>query len=291
MESLWFFTVIVMFLSLGSAKNEPEQCSDWKVGPCSVTCGGGVQTLTKTCTISVECNTQNCPAKPPKCEKKPPPCVGGLDIAIVLDKSNSIYGPDLQKVLTFFKMLFESFHPGPEGDHFGIIEFGREARVVFNFDDSKDFTKKELMKRIDAQVNSQVSGLRTNTDKALKLANEELLTTAGGDRPEKPNVMIVFTDGKPTNETAFNTVADALSDDFESKKVHTVVIGVSRRLGSLHRVLRRIAQLTYTTSTSDVDDQIFEVDNFGDLKGKIQKIKNSVCTESGGQKRSGARRG
>ena len=35
----------------------------------------------------------------------------------------------------------------------------------------------------------------TFTDKALKLADSELFTAAGGDRADKPNVLLVFTDG------------------------------------------------------------------------------------------------
>ena len=38
--------------------------------------------------------------------------------------------------------------------------------------------------------------LKTRTDLALKMADDELFIKAGGDRPDKPNVMIVLTDGK-----------------------------------------------------------------------------------------------
>ena len=37
----------------------------------------------------------------------------------------------------------------------------------------------------------------TRTDKALILANISLFTATGGDRPDKRNLLFVFTDGKP----------------------------------------------------------------------------------------------
>ena len=38
-----------------------EHCTPWKpTSACSVSCGGGTQTLTSTCTKIVECNTQPC---------------------------------------------------------------------------------------------------------------------------------------------------------------------------------------------------------------------------------------
>ena len=47
--------------------------------------------------------------------------------------------------------------------------------------------------------------LQTRTDLALKLAKDKLFTKAGGDRPDKPNVMIVLTDGRPTHpDKSFN---------------------------------------------------------------------------------------
>ena len=39
-------------------------------------------------------------------------------------------------------------------------------------------------------------GSPTRTDKAVEAANEQLFTMNGGDRPDFPNVMVLFTDGK-----------------------------------------------------------------------------------------------
>ena len=61
--------------------------------------------------------------------------------------------------------------------------------------------------------------LKTRTDLALKMADDELFTKAGGDRPDKPNVMIVLTDGKPTHPKKgfdFKASAKEISKDFNA---------------------------------------------------------------------------
>lgn len=40
----------------------------------------------------------------------------------------------------------------------------------------------------------------TRIDKAEKIARDELFTPGGGDRPNVPNLLIIFTDGRSTGE-------------------------------------------------------------------------------------------
>ena len=132
-----------------------------------------------------------------------PPCTAGLDIGIVIDKSKSIKIPNLEKVITFLGDLVKKFNPAPKADHFGLITFNEQAELAFSFADSKYHNKKDLLRRI---ANEPLKlNLQTRTDLALKLAKDKLFTKAGGDRPDKPNVMIVLTDGRPTHpDKSFN---------------------------------------------------------------------------------------
>ena len=137
-------------------------------------------------------------------------------MAIVLDKSKSVKIPNLRKVITFLGELVEKFHPAPDADHFGFITFHSKANLVFNFADSRYHNKNELLKKIASEPIKLE--LQTRTDLALKMADDELFTKAGGDRPDKPNVMIVLTDGKPTHPDKkfdFKTFADEISKDFK----------------------------------------------------------------------------
>ena len=57
--------------------------------------------------------------------------------------------------------------------------------------------------------------LGTRIDMAKKIARDQLFTPGGGDRPDAPNIMIIFMDGKPTRErrpdfTPFNELTEGL---------------------------------------------------------------------------------
>ena len=89
---------------------------------------------------------------------------------------------------------------------------------MFNFSNSDYHDNKTLL----AKIASEPIKLEyeTRTDLALLMARDELFTQAGGDRPDKPNVMIVLTDGKPTkpkgqNNFDFKTFAEGISKDFK----------------------------------------------------------------------------
>ena len=99
--------------------------------------------------------------------------------------------------MKFLGHLIEKFNPGPNTDHFGFITFNKVAKLVFSFSDSQFHDKDKLL---DKMASEPIKLERqTRTDLALTMAVEKLFTDAGGDRPEKPSVMLVLTDGKPTN--------------------------------------------------------------------------------------------
>ena len=111
--------------------------------------------------------------------------------------------------------LIGKFHPAPKADHFGLITFHNKATLAFNFANTKYHDKKALLNRI---LNEPIKLERqTRTDLALKMARDELFTVAGGDRPDKPNVMIVLTDGRPTRmkPDAFKKFAEDISKEFK----------------------------------------------------------------------------
>ncbi|CAH3133313.1 unnamed protein product, partial [Pocillopora meandrina] len=182
--------------------------TEFSESECSVTCGGGTKNLTRTCTNpppsngGKDCSELGPAEKTVRCNEAicreyinhRKTCRStGLDIGIVLDKSESVRKANLRKVITFLCELVKKFHPSPEEDHFGLITFNKRAELAFTFADSKYHDKEALVKRIaDEPIRLR---LHTRTDLALKLALDSLFTKAGGDRPDKPNVMIVLTDG------------------------------------------------------------------------------------------------
>lgn len=143
-----------------------------------------------------------------------PSCKAGLDIALVVDKSSSISKKNLKKAAEFLEDLVEKFNPGPDEDHFGLITFSRKATTAFTFADSEYHDKEALRQGIASRLVEPGRG--TRTDLALRAANE-LFTEAGGDRADKPDLMIVLTDGNPNHlrKTTFEEFAKEIAKSFE----------------------------------------------------------------------------
>ena len=110
--------------------------------------------------------------------------------------------------------LVDKFNPGPDEDHFGLITFSRKANTTFTFADSEYYDKGALKQEIASRL--VTPGRGTRTDLALRAA-DELFTEAGGDRADKPNIMIVLTDGNPSDlkKTTFEEFAKEIAKNFE----------------------------------------------------------------------------
>ena len=112
----------------------------------------------------------------------------------------------MKKAIAFLKKLVGLFNPSPETDHFGLITFNNKANLVFNFNQYQ--TKDALLQKLAAEPTDLEH--KTRTDLALIMAKDELFTKAGGDRPDKPDILFIFTDGKPTHpQKNFNFTAFA----------------------------------------------------------------------------------
>ena len=147
-----------------------------------------------------------------------PPCIAGLDIGIVLDKSRSIDEENLERVIEFLADLVGKFNPAPDGDHFGLITFDKDARLVFNFSDSEYYNLDSLAKKIESEPTEKAKYVGTRTDLALIMARDQLFTEAGGDRKNSPNVMLVLTDGHPyglPKHSNFTVFSKNILKDFE----------------------------------------------------------------------------
>ena len=121
----------------------------------------------------------------------------------------------MKKAIEFLKKLAGEFNPSPEADHFGLITFHSKANLVFNFNQYQN--KAALLQKI-AEEPTDLDG-QTRTDLSLIKARDELFTEAGGDRPDKPDILFIFTDGKPThpekNHFNFTAFFEEIAKDFK----------------------------------------------------------------------------
>ncbi|XP_078353505.1 matrilin-1-like isoform X1 [Oculina patagonica] len=255
--------------------------TNWTASECSVTCGGGIQTLTRTCTNpppsnggrncselgpaekTVSCNEQKCPDTDP-----PVPCTKGLDIGILLDKSKSI-GPDnLELVINFLGELINKFNVSLHGDHFGLITFNSKANLVFNFANSSYYDKDALLKKIAREPIKMTFKTRINL--ALAMARDELFTEEGGDRPDSPNVMIVFTDGKHRDTNKNFDIKAFLGDIgkyFKEKHIYIIAVGIGTD----------VDQDTMALIAGD-GNPVVHINYIAMLTGMVDMIKSYACS-------------
>merc|ERR1712167_114800 len=119
------------------------------------------------------------------------------DVQLVLDASGSISAGDWTRFEEFTTNLIGSLPIGPKAMHLGIIEFNTEARQVSSLVSTKD----EAL-AMSKQLSKVTSG-RTYVDKAIYMAMDDL--EKNGRRatdPKIPQVIIVLTDGAPSDRDA-----------------------------------------------------------------------------------------
>ena len=117
-----------------------------------------------------------------------------VDLALIADKTGSV-GKDNFKVMKGFLVeITNSLDISPGTTHEAVITYANVSKVLNTLGDSKYHSNKAmhmLIARIDNELSSP-----TRTDRALEAANDQLFSKKGGDRPDFPNSLILFTDGK-----------------------------------------------------------------------------------------------
>ncbi|XP_026075197.1 integrin alpha-2-like [Carassius auratus] len=117
-------------------------------------------------------------------------CGGPMDVAIVLDGSNSIYPwPD---VINFLIKLLENLDIGPDKTRVCIMQYSKDLSFHYNF--SSDQNKEKLLSA--ASVIEQKTGIVTNTFAALDNVRQTAFLPEKGGRPGATKVLVVVTDGE-----------------------------------------------------------------------------------------------
>ena len=121
----------------------------------------------------------------------------------MLDISNSLGTDHMKDAIVFLKDLVNDTELGSKGTHFGLITFNKNARLEFNFGDASYYKKNAVFKKLDdvrsvhsrKETKEQDDSKSSQPQLALEKA-DQLFTVQEGDRPEKPNVLIVLTDAQ-----------------------------------------------------------------------------------------------
>uniref|UniRef100_A0A8C2AUH5 Integrin subunit alpha 2 n=1 Tax=Cyprinus carpio TaxID=7962 RepID=A0A8C2AUH5_CYPCA len=117
-------------------------------------------------------------------------CGGPMDVAIVLDGSNSIYPwPDVRN---FLMKLLENLDIGPDKTRVSIMQYSKDLSFLYNF--TSDQNKEKVLSA--ASDIEQKTGIVTNTFAALDNVRQKAFLPENGGRPGATKVLVVVTDGE-----------------------------------------------------------------------------------------------
>ena len=122
-----------------------------------------------------------------------------MDLVLIADKTKSIRKVNFRKMKKFLVRLVRDIDISENKAHVAVMTYNWKPTILNHLNDESSYNKKallDLIKKIPVTLDSP-----TRTDLALVAADTELFTEAGGDRPDNPNVLVLFTDGR-THKTS-----------------------------------------------------------------------------------------
>ncbi|CAB3999079.1 Hypothetical predicted protein [Paramuricea clavata] len=185
-----------------------------------------------------------------------------LDLFVVIDGSRSVGYVNFGKVKTFLKKLADEFLIGKNNAHFGVLQYGdkRESRIEFNLDEH--FSNKNVSRGIEEM--KFLDSPRTDTGHALSTVNEQIFNGKGVDRPDVPNILILFTDGLAHDIR----LAYDQAEDLKKKGTRLIVIGAGKRANEVFKQIKHMASRVKDAHKSKFDQ----------LSGIVDDLLDVVCT-------------
>ncbi|CAH1779211.1 unnamed protein product [Owenia fusiformis] len=135
----------------------------------------------------------------------------GIDMMIAVDISCSITPMDKLKVRSFLQRLASSLPIGRSKTQLGIVSFDAEVHDVLWLNTAiRSIRAIQAIHRMKLEQKNRKKECGTATYDALTKIKEEYFTEDRGDRKNKPNVVLVVTDGKTVPpERAVDTIEAA----------------------------------------------------------------------------------
>ncbi|XP_043106110.1 integrin alpha-2 isoform X2 [Puntigrus tetrazona] len=134
-------------------------------------------------------------------------CGGPMDVAIVLDGSNSIYPwSDVRK---FLIKLLENLDIGPDKTRVSIMQYSEDLSFIYHFKSNQNKDKVLLA----ASDIDQKTGVETNTFEALDNVRQTAFLPENGGRPDATKVLVVVTDGESADGHKGQEVIDRCKRD------------------------------------------------------------------------------
>ncbi|XDV53922.1 hypothetical protein PO909_022317 [Leuciscus waleckii] len=172
-------------------------------------------------------------------------CGGPMDVAIVLDGSNSIYPWD--DVIRFLSKLLENLDIGPDKTRVSIMQYSEDLSFVYQF--SSDQNKEKVIS--EASEITQKTGIETNTFAALDNARQIAFLPENGGRPGATKVLVVVTDG----ESADGYKGPQVIERFDQDGIIRFGIAILKKGANIQKFIEEIELI----ASSPTENYMFNV--------------------------------
>uniref|UniRef100_A0AAR2IKI8 VWFA domain-containing protein n=1 Tax=Pygocentrus nattereri TaxID=42514 RepID=A0AAR2IKI8_PYGNA len=198
-------------------------------------------------------------------------CGGPVDIAVVLDGSNSIYPwPDVQKFLNKF---LGSLDVGPDKAQVSLIQYSNDLSFQFYLN---TYQSKDEMLKVAATI-EQKTGDVTNTFAAIDSARYVLAFLPGnGGRPDATKVMVVVTDG----ESADGYKSKEVIERCEKDNIIRFGIAVRSQLKYIADIVKFTKEIE-TIASNPKENYVFNVSNEAGLVNIAGTLGNRIFNIEG----------
>ena len=187
-------------------------------------------------------------------------CSGELDLVLVIDTSGSIRQSRFDIVKEFIRNVTEQLEVRPNRVQVALLTYADQATRRFQFTTFSE--KEDVLHAIDSLPYSRG---RTNAADAIQMMQDQLFIQAAGDRPNVPNVALVFTDGY-SNVQKELTVPNAIEARIEG--THIMVVSVENKEDNLE----------LKGMVSDPDSyNLFNVNSYDDLETIVERVVEAMC--------------
>ena len=132
-----------------------------------------------------------------------------MDLVLIADKTKSIKPENFIKMKNFLVRLVKDLDISENKAHVAVMTYNKKPTILNHLNDESSYNKEALLDLIE-NIPKKL-GSPTRTDRALVAADKELFTEAGGDRPDNPDVLVLFTDGRThINSQSYDEIMPSL---------------------------------------------------------------------------------
>ena len=184
-------------------------------------------------------------------------CIQGVDVAFLMDSSESITDEDFEREKTAVKEIARKFLKASPDSRAGVIMYS--GRPELNIDFRSQSSLDNFQSAVDTLTHKRSM---TRIDLALRYASESLFLNP---RSSVSSIAVVMTDGVQTPGPNVEPLGQAVLP-LRSKGVRVLAVGVGPRVN-------RTELRDLVTSQDDV----FQMSSFQELLDKSDKLLEAVC--------------